>query len=61
MLLKLLYKQVMLIEHVIMWKNVQKEIYKFLGVEWADRIKRKEIYNGAKGEVNRRQILTKTK
>ena len=32
----------------------QKEIYKFLGVEQADGIKTKEIYNRVKEEVNRR-------
>ena len=39
----------------------QKEIYKFLGVEQADGIKTKEVYNRVKEEINRRpQILTKT-
>ena len=39
----------------------QKEIYKFLGVEQADGIKTKDVYNRVKGEVNRRlQMLTKT-
>ena len=31
----------------------QKEIYKFLGVEQADGIKTKEVYNRLKEEVNR--------
>ena len=40
----------------------QKEIYKFLGVEQADDIKIKEVYNRVKEEINRRlQMLTKTK
>ena len=40
----------------------QKEIYKFLGVEQADRIKTREVYNKLKEEVNTRlQMLTKTK
>ena len=39
----------------------QKEIYKFLGVEQADRIKTKEAYNRVKEEINRiLQMLTKT-
>ena len=39
----------------------QKEIYKFLGVEQADGIKTKEVYNRVKEEINRRlQMLTKT-
>ena len=39
----------------------QKEIYKFLGVEQADGIKTKKVYNRVKEEINRRlQILTKT-
>ena len=39
----------------------QNEIYKFLGVEQADRIKSKEVYDRVKGEVTRRlEILTKT-
>ena len=39
----------------------QKEIYKFLGVEQADGIKTKKVYNRVKGETNRRQqMLTKT-
>ena len=39
----------------------QKEIYKFLGVEQADRIKTKEVYNRVKEEINRKlQMLTKT-
>ena len=37
----------------------QKEIYKFLGVEQADGVKTKEIYNRVKEEINRRlQMLT---
>ena len=39
----------------------QKEIYKFLGVEQADGIETKEVYNRVKEEINRRlQMLTKT-
>ena len=39
----------------------QKEIYKFLGVEQADKIKTKEVYNRVKEEIKRRiQMLTKT-
>ena len=39
----------------------QKEIYNFLGVEQADGIKTKEVYNRVKKEINRRlQMLTKT-
>ena len=39
----------------------QKELYNFLGVEQADGIKTKEVYNRVKEEINRRlQMLTKT-
>ena len=39
----------------------QKKICKFLGVEQADGIKTKEVYNRVKEEVNRiLQLLTKT-
>ena len=39
----------------------QNEIYKFLGVEQADGIKAKEVYNRVKEEVRRRmKIITKT-
>ena len=39
----------------------QKKICKFLGVEQADGIKTKKVYNRVKEEVNRRlQMLTKT-
>ena len=37
------------------------EIYKFLGVEQADGIKTKEVYNRVKEDVSRRmKIITKT-
>ena len=39
----------------------QKEIYKFLGVEQADGIKTKEVYNRVKKEINRKlEMLAKT-
>ena len=39
----------------------QNEIYKFLGVEQADGIKTKEVYNRVREEVSRRmKIITKT-
>ena len=39
----------------------QNEIYKFLGVEQADGIKTKEVYNRVKEEVSRRiKIINKT-
>ena len=39
----------------------ENEIYKFLGVEQADRIKMKEVYNRLKEEISRRMnIITRT-
>ena len=40
----------------------ENENYKFLGVEQADEIKRKEVYNRVKEEISRRMnIITRTK
>ena len=40
----------------------EKEIYQFLGVEQADGIKIKEIYNKVKEEISKRMnIITRTK
>ena len=39
----------------------ENEIYKFLGVEQADGIKKKEVYNRVKEEISRRmKIITRT-
>ena len=39
----------------------ENEIHKFLGVEQADEIKKKEVYNRVKEEINRRlNIVTRT-
>ena len=39
----------------------EKKIYKFLGDEQADRIKKKEVYNRVKEEISRRiNIITRT-
>ena len=39
----------------------ENEIYKFLGVEQADGIKKKEVYKRVKEEINRRlNIITRT-
>ena len=39
----------------------ENEIYKFLGVEQADGIKKKEVYNRVKEEISRRMnIITRT-
>ena len=39
----------------------ENEIYKFIGVEQADGIKKKEVYNGVKEEINRKMnIITRT-
>ena len=48
-------------ERIKPWTPDQKWLYKFLGVDQADGIKTKEVYNRVKEEVNRRlQMLTKT-
>ena len=40
----------------------ENEIYKFLGVEHADGIKMKEVYNRVNEEISKRMnIITKTK
>ena len=39
----------------------ENEIHKFLGVEQADEIKKKEVYNRVKEEINRRlNFVTRT-
>ena len=39
----------------------ENEIYKFLGVKQADRIKKKEVYNRVKKEISRRtNIIART-
>ena len=39
----------------------ENEIHKFLGVEQADEIKKKEVYNRVKEEINRRRnFVTRT-
>ena len=38
----------------------ENEIYKFLGVDQADGIKKKEVYNRVREEISRMNIITRT-